>query len=181
MSRFVEFRDEGFEYQEQLGVNGFEDQEKIKRSFLTTNKIDPLHSFSQDGQPFFQSSHGQVLPHWQMSPLLASSLVNENLFAEHSFVAPAQHAIAKEAAVLGGFVTAPRGFANNSNHKTAIFATLQSMAAGEETEYLGDPLAYLAIPVFDTFDLPTRRVVAILRSTILWRSYLTKILPSTVR
>jgi hypothetical protein len=43
-------------------------------------------------------------------------------------------------------------------------------------EYLGDPTSSFSYPVFDSFDLENRKVVAILGSTLYWRLYFTDVL-----
>jgi hypothetical protein len=173
--------DEGLKYQEKLFLNGFENETNIERSYLTENKVDPLHTFNyDDGTSSIDHTAGPFLPRWQTSPVLQSSLTNENLFAEEPFAKPSRHCVAEGALVIGGFVIAPRGSSSHTNMNTAVLATLQSIAAGTQVDYEGDPVSYLAIPIFDTFDVNTRQVVAVIKSTIHWRSYLVNLLPSNV-
>ena len=125
-------------------------------------------------------SYGPFLPQWQSSPVLQSSLTNENLYADDTFSTAAKRSVDQAVLVVGGLVSAPPGTSAHENMYTATFATLQSIAAGEEVEYQGDPMSYLSIPIFDNFDIDTRMVVATIKSTIHWRSYLVNLLPSNV-
>jgi hypothetical protein len=169
------------DYQEKLGLNGFENETNIERSFVTYNKVDPIHSFNhEEGTPSIDMSYGPFLPRWQSSPVLQSSLTNENLYADEDYAKPLRHCVDQGALVIGGFVVAPRGTSAHRNMNTAVIATLQSMAAGEQVEYEGDPISYFAMPVFDTFDVSTRQVVAVIKSMVHWRTYLTNLLPSNV-
>jgi hypothetical protein len=88
-------------------------------------------------------------------------------------------AIASQAAVLGGFVSGPKGATNDKNPTTALFATLESMWVGYKVEYEGDPMSNLFIPIFDKLDGNDRTVVGILRSTIHWKSRMSDILPAS--
>ena len=88
-------------------------------------------------------------------------------------------AIASKAAVLGGFVSSPRGTTNYPNPTTLKFATLLSIWFGHEVEYEGDPMSNLFIPIFDKLDGSNRTVVGVLRSTIHWKSRMEDILPKT--
>ena len=117
---------------------------------------------------------------WQASPVLLSSMVNENLFENHQVAAQTRDCIESQAAVLGGFVTAPPGPTSHPDPLTSLFATLRSMSEEVQVEYLGDPMAEMTIPIFDALNSTNREVVAVLKSTIHWQSYLRNLLPSTV-
>ena len=172
--------EEGMSYQEAMDLNRFEDEANIQKSWLTPSAVDPIHVFTETGEPLLDQSFGPFLPRWQASPVLQSSVVNENLFELDGFSKVSRHCIDKAAVVVGGFVSAPPGPPSHSNRKTAFFATLQSMAEGELVDYQGDPMAYLAVPIFDKFGAAARQVVGVMQSTIHWRSYFTKILPATI-
>lgn len=106
-------------------------------------------------------------------------MVNENLFEDSEIAALARDCIETKSAVLGGFVTADPGPTSHSNPTTSFFATLRSIWEGEQVEYLGDPMSYLVMPIFDRLSGADRQVVAVLLSTIHWRWYLRGILPET--
>ena len=106
--------------------------------------------------------------------------MNEDLFLE-SVVGPlATQCLEKQSALLSGFVTALPGKPSDANPETAFFATLQSMWENEEIEYLGDPMAHLQIPIFDSFDVATRKAVAVLDSLINWRYFFRNLLAPNV-
>jgi hypothetical protein len=52
---------------------------------------------------------------------------------------------------------------------------------GKKVDYLGDPMSYLFIPVFDKLSGTDREVVALLISTINWKDYMKNVLPGTVK
>ena len=174
-------RDEGHEFQQRLGVDGFEDPENIERLRLTSKKVDPVHYFdAETGLPVTDVGNEVYLAAWQTSPCLRTGKVNLNRIREHSFAEIAQKSIQGKSALISGFVSAPAGSLSSSDYLTSFFATLRSVKEGMEVNYLGDPLAYLAIPVFDSFNLETRQVVAVAEAVIHWRTYFANILPPNV-
>ena len=175
---FINFRDEGFAFQEQLGLNGFEDETNAERGWLTKKKVDPLHFFDSQGNAVLDESAGPYLPTWQTSPVLKYDLVNEDILLNPSESAEARVCYETEAAVLGGFIIAPPGNFSNPNPNTAFFASLRSIWEGKDTEYDGDPMAKLKFPVFDSFNVTARKVVAVMVSVIHWQSYFVNLLPS---
>ena len=176
---FAPDRAEGVEFQKKQGLETFSDPVSDENTWLTTSKVDPLHTFDPSGRPSLSIADGPFLPRWQSSPVLERSLTNENLFEDEDSATIARDCIFSESAVLGGFVTAPEGTVNHPDPKTSFFATILSLAEGREVSYSGDPLSFLMIPVFDSLDELNRKVVAVLKSTISWRSYLRNILPKT--
>lgn len=78
-------------------------------------------------------------------------------------------------------MSAPPGSTRHSDRTTSFFATLRSMRDGKQVDYLGDPMSYLFIPVFDKLSGTDRAVVAVLISTINWKAYMMNVLPGTVR
>jgi class 3 adenylate cyclase len=177
----ISFSDEGHAFQQQIGIDTFvDDSQQTQQSWLTTNKVDPLHTFDNTGTPSLVQATGPYLPRWQTSPVLRTSVVNEDLFLKEGVGEVARTCIEYESAVLGGFVTAPAGPSTDPNPKTAFFATLRSMWEDKQVNYLGDPMAHLHIPIFDRFNSTERKVVAVLKSVIHWRAYFRKILPPNV-
>jgi class 3 adenylate cyclase len=176
----ISISDDGYAFQQQLGIDHFGGSEiHTKETWLTNNTVDPLHTFDDTGKPSLDLEPGPYLPRWQTSPVLKTSMVNEDLFLKEGYGSIAQ-VFEHESAVLGSFVTAPPGSPSDPNPTTAFFATLRSMWEGTEVNYLGDPMAHLHIPIFDYFNSTKRNVVGILTSTIHWRGYLRNILPSNV-
>lgn len=165
--------------QESLGLNGFVDPEQVKRSWLTDSVVDPIHTFDDAGVPRLSNSSGPFLPRWKTSPVLQTSMVNENLYEKHAVSDILKYCVDSESAVLGGFHLAPPGNISSPNPTTAFFATLRSMWEGTQVEHIGDPMSHLAIPIFDRLDGNNREVVGVLKATIHWRWYLRNILPET--
>jgi class 3 adenylate cyclase len=107
-------------------------------------------------------------------------MVNEDLFLNPGLATGAKQAIRTQNAFLGGFISGPAGSSSHAHPHTAFFATLRSIWEGEQVEYLGDPMAALQMPVFDSFNETTQKPVAVMTSLIHWRSYFRNILPSNI-
>ena len=172
--------DRGHKFQQVAGIDDFESIENAERSRLTDRKVDPPHKFDEYGNPSEDIGDGPYLLRWQTSPVLKTSLVNADLFQEEFVSEHAYRCLETESAVLSGFVTAPPGFPDHEDMHTAFFSTIASMNEGEIVEYLGDPMGFVLIPVYDTFDVATRKAVALQKSAIHWRKYFRNILPSNI-
>jgi len=170
---------QGLAFQGKLGLNGFVDEAQAKQSWLTNGTVDPLHSFDSSGMASLSVTNGPFLPQWQTSPVLQTSMVNENLFEDLNVAQTARDCIGTESAVVGGFVSAPPGSTSDPNPTTSFFATLLSMWEGKQVDYSGDPMANLFIPIYDRLEGNQRNIVGVLKSTIHWRTHLTNILPKT--
>lgn len=168
-------------FQERLNLNNFVPEDFIEKTWLTRSTVDPLHTFDESGRPRLSSADGPFLPRWQTSPVLQTSLVNENLFEDPKVSQTARDCIASKSAVLGGFVSSPPGSTTHPDRTTSLFATLKSIWDGKKVEYLGDPMSNLVVPIFDKLSGTDRVVVGVLKSTIHWRAYLMNILPGTIR
>lgn len=170
--------DEGVELQTEQGLHNFVPQARFERTWLTNQTVDPLHTFDSAGIPLVSQSEGPLLPRWQTSPVLSTSMVNENLFENDVVSHLIKACIANKSAVLGGFQLAPPGSTTHPDHTTLLFATLLSISAGEEVEYEGDPISHIAIPIFDKWRGDKHeRVVGIVESFIYWRWFMRGILP----
>jgi len=171
--------DEGLAFQEVQGLNDFDDPKRTAESKLTADKVNPLHTYDSLGKPMLSRADGPFLPRWQTSPILETSMINENLFEDKNIAHVARECIETHSAVLGGFVVSEPGSTSHPNPTTSFFATLRSMWEGKQVDYLGDPMAYLAMPIFNKLNGADREVVGVLLSTIHWRWYLRGILPKT--
>ncbi|CAB9496580.1 Receptor-type guanylate cyclase gcy [Seminavis robusta] len=177
--------DEGLAFQEELGLNGFEYGPNIEKSHVTDRKVDLMHSFDESGAAVLESSFSEYyLPVWMTSPVLRTGLVNENQLSRTNFSVPqteiASIVLDEEYAVIGGFTAASPGSIRSPSKRTALFATLRSIVEGKEVEYLGDPMANVYMPVFDSFNTTTRKAVAMMTAIVHWRSYFRNILPDNV-
>lgn len=176
--------DETKAHQELLGLDGFAGEEHTHDDVhaVTGNEVDTMHYFSEDGHVVaVQPGSSLYLPTWQISPYIPMGLVNEDILMDHYSREIALHVMDSASALIGGFLTAPPGSVNSSNHDTSMFASLRSIQAQESTTYLGDPLAKLFVPIFDGFNNETRKVVGVLTALIHWKSYFHNILPDTIK
>ncbi len=168
---------DGLHIQQKKGLNEFEDPTKVAQSWLTEGTVDPLHTYDSRGNPIVSQSDGPFLPRWQTSPVLQTSMVNENIFEKKEVSQLMRDCIANKAAFLGGFHSGPPGSISHPNSTTSFFATLRSMWEGTKVEYPGDPMSHIAIPIFNTLNFSDREVVGVLKSTIHWNWFLRNILP----
>jgi hypothetical protein len=115
------------------------------------------------------------MPRWITSPVVGSQVINEDIHGRsliHSFL---EECYNNKMGVFRNFEMAPMGMIESDHPTTSFFATVRSMKEGEAVSYLGDPMARLYLPVYESFH-PNSTVVAILSSLIHWRSYLRKLL-----
>lgn len=171
---------DAYAYQERKGTMGFEDLMTINRTSLTTNFVDPMHYFVEDGASIPEDGPGPYLPIWQTAPVLQLKVVNENLLRRVNVSEEAWKALDSESALLGNFINAPEGKFDDINPYTALFSTLLSIDQKKAVDYLGDPLSYLYTPVYDFFKAGDRTVVALMTCTLYWRKYFMGILPDNV-
>ena len=167
--------------QEGQELNDFEDPAVASKSFLTNNVVDPLHTFNEAGQPLLsESTNPYFVPRWQTFPVLETSAVNENLLENSKMSKVIKSSIERRSASLSGFHFAPTGGPSDPNSTTAFFATLESMTAGEQVEYPGDPMSHIAVPIFDSLNGTDRgQVVGVLLATLPWEYYLRDVLRAT--
>ena len=169
---------ESLTIQEEQGLNNFQDPGVTRESFLTDNVVDPLHTFNEADRTIFTESTGPYfVPRWQTFPVLETSMVNENLLENPKVSKSVRASIESRSAVLSGFHFAPSGGPSDPDRTTAFFATLESVAAGKEVEYLEDPISHMTIPIFRELNATNREVVAVLKATLHWQEYLLDVLP----
>lgn len=157
------------------------DPKRAEITWLTNDTVDPLHTFNSNSSPILSKATGPFLPRWQTSPVVPFSMINANLLENHDVGSIARDCIENKAAVLGGFVTAPAGNTSHPHLLTALFATVLSIGAGKQVDYEGDPVSHMVVPIFDKLRGDDREVVAVLKSTFHWITYLEGILPSSVK
>ena len=163
------------------GLNEFDDPGVVRKSFLTNAVVDPLHTYNETGHPLPSNLPGDfVVPRWQTSPVVETSMVNENLLENPTMFKVVMASIEHRSALASGFHSAPAGYPSDADPASAFFATLVSMAAREETKYLGDPMSHIAVPIFDSLnDTDRGEVVGVLTAMVHWKHYLEDILPVT--
>lgn len=137
---------EGLGFQEDEGLVGFEDPERIRNSVIDPARpVDMMHYFDQNeniaeinkAAPFY-------LPVWQTSPVLETGFINEDQMQQHGVLAPEKETVSivldNATAVIGGFTSARPGSIRSTDKRTALFATLRSMAEKKEGTFGQSPL-----------------------------------------
>ena len=164
-------------------MNKFGSKELYEATRVTDRKVDLMHWFDEnESVQREESSDGPYLPLWQTSPFVnVSGLVNYNMVHTTETSEIAANVIKTENAFFGGLNKVAAGTIDDSRPNTAAYAVMQSIKNGHEAAYKGDPFAELYVPIFDSFDMTNRKVVAILLSIIQWEVYLRDILPANVK
>jgi hypothetical protein len=178
----LSYSDAGFKFQDFAGIDDFEDPNNVANSRLTDRKVDPPHVLDEFAvpSPVDKNKEGPYLLRWQTSPTLRSSQVNIDVLEMAESSEPASICLATESAVLSGFIMAPPGSSSHEQRLTSFFATLRSIEERKAVNYLGDPMAFLMLPIFDSFSTNNRKVVGVLESVLHWKSYLVSLLPSNI-
>jgi hypothetical protein len=177
---------DGLKYNEYIGVNIFEQEPPSLDEVLMINITKKPITYHPNGEdtPVIDDGVGPYLPKWQSGPVLMKDTINENNFREENVFYEVDQCVQNSVAVFGHREYAPAGSIDHNNSKTAFFATLESIAHGEETIYEGDPMAKMYIPILDRFSFQTTVnqsiVVGVLASVIHWNDYLQNILPTTI-
>jgi hypothetical protein len=174
--------DAGLNFQDIAGIDDFEDPHNVAKSRLTDRRVDPPHVLDEFAvpSPLDRNDAGPYLLRWQTSPTLRSNQVNIDVLEMAESSEPASICLATESAVLSGFITAPPGSSSHEQRLTGFFATLQSIGERKAVNHLGDPMAFLMLPIFDSFSTSSRKVVGVMESVFHWKSYLVSILPSNI-
>jgi hypothetical protein len=165
------------DYQESVGLDKFifdygED--------FTNATSQPIVTISDDHERVPVSGGGPYLPFWERSPFLHRGQVNVDFLDDPVHGPYARSCLETGSLVLGGVELAPAGNMRDSG-LTGWLAQLLSIAAGEEVEYLGDPITYVYVPIFDSFDTSTRKTVAVLSGLFSWASHFKDVLPPNIR
>jgi hypothetical protein len=162
-----------------MGINNFVPNATIATSYLTDDLTkDKIVYYNDRDELAVDPGPGPFLPSWISSPFL-TEVINENVFRQESYSHYAKHCIEHQSVIFGSFEFAPSGSIGHTDTLTSFFATLRSIQESTDVSYLGDPMAHVYLPVYDSFD-DTRSVVAVMMVYIHWRSYMRKILPSQV-
>jgi hypothetical protein len=151
----VEWTEDSIVYQDEVGSRAFiEDYGKSFRGNMTnqsysiqrrdplTGKIAPVHFDSSD----------RYLPSWEMSPFLSFDDVNIDLFQDNDPRSVfAKMCVNQAAIVVGDLQYQSAGGIDSPNWTTSVYSQLLSIIEGEQVAYLGDPMTYVFIPIFDSF------------------------------
>mmetsp|Transcript_6688 Transcript_6688/g.18715 ORF Transcript_6688/g.18715 Transcript_6688/m.18715 type:complete len:480 (-) Transcript_6688:15-1454(-) len=128
--------------------------------------------------PAEETGPGPYYPIWTSSPVLAAprEMTNLNLVSlavDRPFM---EKTYESGMISLGGMTVDEPGDVDSPIVGTNFYAYLLSFAAGEKTPYLGDPMSSLYVPVFDEYDSRTRKIVAMIKSTLNWATYFRNVL-----
>jgi hypothetical protein len=140
----------------------------------------PIRYHDENGERRVDPGPGPYLVTWIVSPVLERYDVNYNLYQDPFIGQSVKKCLEEEIVIFGGFESAPEGNISSPNTKTAFFATLNSFSEENVVPYLGDPMARLFLPVYDSFG-EDRKAVAVTIAIINWRRYFTKVLPETMQ
>jgi len=176
------YRTESLGYQHEMGYD-LKSQKRIDENTLAAGRfVDVMHYFSENST-VLPETPGQdwYLPMWQSGPYVQEGVVNKNIKRHKEDEEIALHVEHSQHAVVGGFFTAPPGTTAHPDRDTAFLATLRSIQARRQTPYLGDPMAKVYVPIFDSFDRATRKVVGIVNAVIHWKSYFRRKLPNNIQ
>ena len=153
----------------------------------------PIYYLDSNEEDTVDNSEVDAMPIWQTSPVLKRNWANRNILRDPKVFFNAKthdaYNIGDEATrcmetgevIFGGFDSAPPGGPEHEDFKTSFYATILSTAARSITEYLGDPMAYAYIPIFDSFNVEERKTVAVLLAAVNWGMLFRRILPENVR
>jgi Adenylate and Guanylate cyclase catalytic domain len=176
LSSSLSISGEAIAFQEILGLNAFVPNstasEGVSADDSTRNNI---VYYNREDESEVDPGHGPYLPSWISSPFV-NVAINENLFQDVNIGRDAEDCIENENILIGRFEFAPAGTSRDPNKLTSLFGTLISMQEREEATYLGDPMARLYVPIFDSFE-KNRTVVAVMIAIIHWKEYMRDILP----
>ncbi|KAL3910521.1 MAG: hypothetical protein SGILL_007661, partial [Bacillariaceae sp.] len=96
-------------------------------------------------------SNEKYLPFWEMSPFMSYDEVNIDMLQDDRGK-DGLASIEEGSIVFGDMQYAPPGGRSHPDRDTSNYAQLLSMADGEETEYQGDAMSYIYLPIFDSFE-----------------------------
>lgn len=123
------------------------------------------------------TAHASLLsPVWTSSPPLGI-VANFNLLTFPMIARSLKNVYDYGKMTLGGLITFAPGSIDATDPTTKYYAILRTVKEGRVVPYDGDPLSYLAYPIYDSFDPETRKVVASIFATVQWSSYLQGVVP----
>ncbi|CAB9530319.1 Guanylate cyclase [Seminavis robusta] len=170
------------DYQDALGINQFGDDTYDQQRRIVSNRtVDVMRYFNASSMPVPEDglSESYYLPQWQGSPLAHNgNRVNVNSLRQPQLRDASFWILQHKTAFVGSFLVGKPGTISNPHPVTSLLAFLMSAKQMKEVSYEGDPLSPVHFPIFDSFQMSSRRVVAMMSVYIHWASYLQNILPS---
>ena len=122
---------------------------------------DKIYGFDETFTPVAMQGDGPFFPLWQESPTFNRDLTNYDTRAYPDYAPFMLKAYETGEMSIGGLDTAPQGNTTHPDLSTSYFALMESVSAGKEVIYQGDPMSSIFLPVFDDFQAKEREVVAV--------------------
>eukprot|EP00977_Amphora_coffeiformis_P006885 scaffold1506_cov179-Amphora_coffeaeformis.AAC.22 len=140
-----------------------------------------IYRFGPDLLPVPEDGPGPYAPIWQTSPLLPA-FPNFNVRTFPPYERPVSTAIDTGKMTIGGILTAPPGDINTPYTEpgatsTILYALLLGAKLGRNVIYNGDPMAYVALPIYDNFDKDKRKAVGTVSAIMNWAVYFQGVVP----
>lgn len=151
----VDWIEQALDYQRGVGVDefipsygsGFREGD-VPREPYSIQRLN-----GNEAEPIPNSTRGEYLPFWEMSPFLSHSDINVNMYEEGDIRGEyGTQSLAESAIVIGDMTFAPPGEIDSSVQESSEYAQLLSIDAKNQVSYQGDPLFFVFIPIFDSFE-----------------------------
>lgn len=98
--------------------------------------------------------------------------VNINIVRFPQYGQAVQGALDASEVVIGGLVVAPPGpYYGSPDTTTTFHASMISYDKKKPSDYEGDPVSIITLPIFDSFEKEEREMVGALVATVQWASY----------
>jgi hypothetical protein len=171
-----------YDYQEETGVEDF--IIAYGENFNVGVESQSIAYFDPEDHTRVYSPQGSgpYLPYWETSPLVSNSDINIDIFADSSHKKHAMACLETGSVLLGGMLRSASGGSTDGmpNSPTSRYAQLLSIAAGQDKKYLGDPMTYVYIPIFDSFR-DDRKPKAVMIGLFNWARFFENVVPPHVR
>jgi hypothetical protein len=138
---------------------------------------DKIYMFDETFTPTAMPGPGPYFPLWMESPTFNRDLTNFDTMDYPDYAPYMMRCFETGEMSIGGLDTAPPGNTTHPDLSTSYFALLESMDAGVQVDYMGDPMSSVFFPVFEDFNAKDRKVVAIFFAVFKWAFYFEKLLP----
>lgn len=139
---------------------------------------DKIYGFDETFTPAaVAESQPYLFPLWQESPTFGRDITNFDTLSYPDYAPYIAKAYEAGAMSIGGLDTAPPGNTTHPNLSTSYFSLLESINAGEEVYYNGDPMSSVFLPVFDDYQAVDRKPVAMVLGVFKWAFYFEDLLP----
>jgi len=132
---------------------------------------DKIFQFDETFTPVAVSGDGPFFPLWIESPTFGRDITNMDTMSYPDYAPFMIRAYETGEMSIGGLDTAPPGNTSDPDLSSSYFSYLESMKAGKEVMYKGDPMSSVFLPVFDDFEADDREVVGIVFAVFKWAFY----------